>query len=328
MEYKTEQRENKGDTEGKFNMNHDNFMIFEVLDNGERQRLNITEEEFRKSKGLGIFHPKQVVIIVKEDVRRIYIWKGAEPHVRKKFIASRVAQELQGELIKRCKIVTVDQGDELSEFLNVFGFELKKLAEITGFNREISNQILPVITRQAPTSSPLTSKNKDKFRTFRSNTVSKETKKSEFKSSQRILEEVLSNTPPKNFKRKSIIIGENTLYSLTIKKVKVFGQNLEESEWEQVNNLPKGVFDLEGRKLRVHNDEIRGIKAIEILEPISEIENHEITQKEESNLKARIDYNKWTVKQLKAFCSKNDVKVPSAFRKAQIVKLVEDFINE
>ena len=328
MEYKAEKKPLNSISQEDKNMKQDNFMIFECLNSGERQRVNITEEEFRTSKGAGIMHPKQVLIIVKEDIRRIYIWKGSEPHVRKKFIASRVAQELQGELLKRCKIVTVDQGDELTEFLNVLGVDQKELAEITGFNGDISNQIhLTEITRQASASSPLTNKKKGKFKTFRSDIVSKETKKSEFKSTQKILEEVLNNAPPNNFKRKSIMVGENTLYSLTIKKVKVFGQNLEESEWEPVSNLPKGVFDLEGGKLRVHNDEIRGIIAIEILEPITGIENHEITQQEKPKQKAKIDYNKWTVKQLKAFCSKNDIKVPSSFRKAQIVKLVEDFIN-
>ena len=45
-------------------MKQDNFMIFECLNSGERQRLNITEEEFRNSKGAGIMHPKQVLIIV------------------------------------------------------------------------------------------------------------------------------------------------------------------------------------------------------------------------------------------------------------------------
>ena len=50
-------------------MNYDNFMVIESLNNGERQRVNISEEEFRNSKGAGIFHSKQVIIIVKEDSR-------------------------------------------------------------------------------------------------------------------------------------------------------------------------------------------------------------------------------------------------------------------
>ena len=41
--------------------------------------------------------------------------------------------------------------------------------------------------------------------------------------------------------------------------------------------------------------------------------------------KQEIDYNKWTVKQLKEYCAKNNIKVPSSYRKAQIIKLVKDF---
>ncbi|MBD3341443.1 MAG: hypothetical protein GF353_20220, partial [Candidatus Lokiarchaeota archaeon] len=39
------------------------------------------------------------------------------------------------------------------------------------------------------------------------------------------------------------------------------------------------------------------------------------------------DFNKWTVKQLRAFCKKNDIKIPSKSRKNDIVNLVENFIS-
>ncbi|MBY8981768.1 MAG: hypothetical protein KGD57_02390, partial [Candidatus Lokiarchaeota archaeon] len=74
---------------------YSNFMIYELKNNGERARLNITEEEFIQNDGKAILHSSQVLIIIKEEIRRIYIWKGFESSVRKKFIASRVAGELQ-----------------------------------------------------------------------------------------------------------------------------------------------------------------------------------------------------------------------------------------
>ena len=327
MEYNAEKKTLNNISQESKTMNYDNFMIFECLDNGERQRVNITEEEFRNSKGAGILHPKQVIIIVKEDSRRIFIWKGSEPHVRKKFIASRVAQELQSELIKRCKIVTVDQGDELSEFLNIFGFEQKELAKITGFNGQISIQLKPELTRPAPTSSPL-NKNQIDSKTTSHNLKLEENNKSDIISKLKILEEVLSNDIPKDFKRKNILIGENTLYGLTTKKVKIFGQDLEETEWEPVKNLPSGIFELDGCKVRIYNIEIRGIRAIEILESVEKFKKLEIRphrEKLDDIDKAKVDYNKWTVKQLKGFCSRNKIKVRSSSRKAEIVKLVEEF---
>ncbi len=103
----------------------DSFMLFEVDDSGKRKRLNITEDQFRENNGINVLDSTKVLIIVKEDLRRIYIWNGITSPVRKKFIASRVATELQQELIfyakfHRCKIVSVNQGDEPQEFLDAF----------------------------------------------------------------------------------------------------------------------------------------------------------------------------------------------------------------
>ncbi len=41
-----------------------------------------------------------------------------------------------------------------------------------------------------------------------------------------------------------------------------------------------------------------------------------------------IDYNKWTVKQLREFCKENDIKIPSKARKADIVKVVQEFTSQ
>ena len=325
MEYKAEKKTINDVSQENKTMNYDNFMIFECLNNGERQRVNITEEKFRNSKGAGILHPKQMIIIVKEDIRRIYIWKGTEPHVRKKFIASRIAQELQGELIKRCKIVTVDQGDELSEFLDVFGFEQIELAKITGFNGQISNHVMVELARQ-PSNSFRLNKNRNDSNAISHNVKLDENEKLDTISNLNILDDVLKNDLPKYYQRKNVLIGKNTLYGLTTKKVKIFGQDLEEIEWEPVNILSNGVFELDGSKIRVHHDKTSGIKAIEILEPVEKFKEQQIKpQKETQSEEAKVDYNKWTVKQLKEYCSNNKIKISSSYRKAEIVRLVEEF---
>ena len=43
---------------------------------------------------------------------------------------------------------------------------------------------------------------------------------------------------------------------------------------------------------------------------------------------SEIDYSKWTVKQLREFCKENDLKVASKARKADIVKLVNEFVAQ
>ena len=70
-----------------------NFMMFELKDSGEKERVYATEQELIQNNGRKFLHDSQVLLIIKEELRRIYIWKGFQSTVRKKFIASRVAQE-------------------------------------------------------------------------------------------------------------------------------------------------------------------------------------------------------------------------------------------
>ena len=311
---------------------YDRFMVFELLDTGERQRLNITEDEFRKSKGAGILHPKQVAIIIMEDFRRIFIWKGTEPHVRKKFIASRVAQELQTELVQvghlhRCKVVTVEQGDETKEFLRAFGFQLEELARASGFTGEVIPDYTK-ITKQPPTTSPIS---KAKIYTPKKSLPQERAPRAIQKDTQSTkdkLDNILNMELPENFKRRNILTGHNILYGITTKKVEIFGQQIEETAWEPVKNLPSGAFELDGHKLRIHYNEEHGIEAIEILEPIVEMIKEKQKVETSTIEDGEIDYNKWTVKELKAYCAKNDIKVPSSYRKAQIVHLVEEFSSK
>ena len=115
------------------------FMVYELDDSGEKVRLDIEEEHLKEN-----LHPEQVLVIIKEELRRIFIWKGPKSPVRKRFISSRVAQALQEELMKdaryhRCKIVSVDAGDEPSEFLNVFRLESMEVTERLADMRYVRN---------------------------------------------------------------------------------------------------------------------------------------------------------------------------------------------
>ncbi|MHA1689644.1 MAG: hypothetical protein ACTSUN_09965 [Promethearchaeota archaeon] len=118
---------------------YDYFMVFSILETGERKRLAVSEEELEN-----ILHPEEVFVIVKEELRRIFIWKGAKSPVRKRFISSRIANALQEELVKeaafhRCKIVSVDQGDEVEEFLRAFGLKSMEVTERLADMRYIRN---------------------------------------------------------------------------------------------------------------------------------------------------------------------------------------------
>ncbi|MFX1445632.1 MAG: hypothetical protein ACFFHV_19625, partial [Promethearchaeota archaeon] len=114
------------------------FMVFDVKETGDYTELKIKKED------LGDFlHPEYAYIIIYQGINRIYFWKGARSPVRKRFLGSRIATEIQGAIMeagfKRCKIITIDQGEELEEFLNVFGLESMEVAQKLEDKRYIRN---------------------------------------------------------------------------------------------------------------------------------------------------------------------------------------------
>ncbi|MHA1732888.1 MAG: hypothetical protein ACTSU5_13160 [Promethearchaeota archaeon] len=104
------------------------FRAYDLLDTGEARELDMEIEDVGK-----YLNPSQVFLFVRMDLRRIFIWKGSVSPVRKRFISSRVAQQMQSDLVKeggrQCKIVSIDQGDELDEFLNAFNLESMPVTE-------------------------------------------------------------------------------------------------------------------------------------------------------------------------------------------------------
>lgn len=105
------------------------FFAFELEGTGEYKEL-----VFPKKELVNYLNPEQVLVLIREDIRRIFIWKGAKSPVKKRFISSNVAQEIQGEFMKdssfhHCKIVSIDQGVETQEFLNAFNMKSMKLEE-------------------------------------------------------------------------------------------------------------------------------------------------------------------------------------------------------
>jgi len=118
---------------------HDVFSVYDVEESGDLNEINIEPSELQF-----YLDPEKVLIIVSEEVRRIYLWKGAKSSVKKRFLGSRKASEIQGELMKnghhRCKILSIDQGDELEEFLNQFGLESMEVKEKLEDMRYIRNK--------------------------------------------------------------------------------------------------------------------------------------------------------------------------------------------
>ncbi len=283
-----------------------------------------------------------MLIIINEGLRRIYIWKGVNSHVRKKFIASRVAAELQNDLVveghfHRCKIISVDQGDEPNEFLRAFGFTTVELPELLDRNSQEFKQIHSMSTK---TASKLEGKKVHSWRgptpslkgkrasPTITQTMAKRTKEEpkktikSFKTDEmEIIEKIVKNNVPADLKRQNLILGNFQIFGATIKKAKIFGEEVEEVMWEPVNSLPEGIIELTDRTLRIYVDDTS--KTIEGIEILQKLEAPKIVEPM-AERGEEVDYNTWTVKQLRIYCQKNKIKVPISCRKAQIIKLIKN----
>ena len=275
---------------------YDEFIVFDLENTGERRKLKISQEELQDH-----LNPEQVLIIVREDLRRIYIWKGSKSPVRKRFISSKVAQELQKELMHdfryhRCKIVSIDQGDELQEFLNAFrlesmvveerlpdmhyirNFEREKLKEAERLAKEKrmrtaeiekeyfspglvdinSDVVISSFAMGSPVAKAKSSQMANSSLAKRFFGFSEEEK-------QKIKKKILDLKIPENYERQNLILG-HTLYGAVSKLTDVFGKNVVDIVWEEVKKVPKGVMELNNNKFRVYFDEKKGmIEAVEVL---------------------------------------------------------------
>ena len=105
------------------------FFAYKLENTGERKEIFFFEKDLTH-----FLNPNHVLLLVREDLRRIFIWKGAQSSVKKRFMSSKVARDLQQELMKDdlnqlYKIISVDQGDEVQEFLDVFKLKSMKVKE-------------------------------------------------------------------------------------------------------------------------------------------------------------------------------------------------------
>lgn len=124
-----------------------NFLVYELQDTGESRELNISEGDL-----VNALRPEKILILLREDLRRIFVWKGAKSTVKKRFISLKAARELQAKLTKdvgfpHCKIVSVDQGDEVQEFLNAFNLESMEVKEKLPDMRYVRNSEKPLFKK-------------------------------------------------------------------------------------------------------------------------------------------------------------------------------------
>ncbi len=145
-----------------------------------------------------------------------------------------------------------------------------------------------------------------------------------------IKEKILKTDVSDGFKRLNLILG-HTIYAAVSKTAKVFGKEVEETDWEPVKKVPKDMIELENHLLRVYFDHNKGIvEAVEVLEKTHEQRKTLSTPapKKIESKQETVDFSSMTVKDLKNYADENKIEIPSSARKAEIIEILEKSRNK
>jgi cell division protein YceG involved in septum cleavage len=214
-------------------------------------------------------------VLVADDVRKVYLWKGLKSSVRSKFIGAKRSQEIRGQVGMHYAVVPLDEGEEESDFIKLIGGRTE-----AGVAQEIKATEVT-----APSVHPLREKNV--FGTPRpaegmniagskeraaQNTgplyrgdgtmpdFTQDQTKVDFQQVMQKLEEI--QIPP-GFERELIIIG-NQAYSIVEKVQQFLGEKQVTKEISKVGSIPEGIFFAESYSPRILSENGK-IIAIEFL---------------------------------------------------------------
>ena len=241
------------------------LQVYDVVETGELMELKIPGE--LKTE----LNAERVLIIVDEDDRKIWLWKGAEAGVRKKFIAARQGQAVRSQRGLVYKVLSVDGGEEPDAFLALLGVkpklvEPKKEVEVQVEMADKTIEISPdepppkpVIPPPKPVQPAPIGAPKPELKPVTmpvaSTQLGTEYNGAEQKWPQRstitssvpapaqddIVGRVANTRPPPGYSRELVIIGQEVFTSVD-RTVTFLGKTQTTSQLERTRTLPDGPF--------------------------------------------------------------------------------------
>lgn len=202
--------------------------------------------------------PDKVLIIIVDEVKAIYLWKGSSSSVRLKFIGARISQAVRGERGLLYKVDPVDQGDEPQALIDLFD---EKPAESPTAGDSMDMAEGGVAEEAAgPVAVTLSADMKEKL---------------------------MSEALPEGFEREGIVIGRD-YYGVIKSTSVVLGKTVESEDIQKTEELPDGqLFNTKyGLRLVVENGNIAAVEILKRKEMPSE-EKIEVKEepKEKEDLK-------------------------------------------
>lgn len=250
--------------------------MFKILPDG-------TTEEIKTQKPIkDILDTEECYVIVDDELRKVYLWKGEKSSVRSKFIGAKRSQEIRGMVGMHFGVVPQDEGEEEPDFIKVAGGKTE-----AGIAKEIKHEEQPK-SRTAghplrekshfPAPEPAKGMNiagsmskTDNLGPLYTGTESmasltEERQKIDFKT---IMEKLEAIKIPDGYERELIIIG-NHAYSLVEKVQSFLGKKQIEKVIEKVGSIPEGVFFAEDYSPRILSED-GSIIAIEFLRRTNQV---------------------------------------------------------
>jgi hypothetical protein len=261
-----------------------------VIDHGTLNEVEISKDDLEST---------MVVCVVDDETKSIYLWKGTQAGIRRKFIGARVATNLRTEYGFHFKVRPLDEGEEPPTFFTALDGSTaatrvlkpgekapppkppKAKAETASSSPPppkprpaetppgaTTSSTSPSRPQTQPTSKPATTAPPPRPQ---SSSSSSQALSAEIQAMIKDLETV---DPPEGYERELLIVY-NELFTVAEHKIAVFGQEKVERKFEKVKDPPEGTFMAEGfiPRVIVKDGRVLGIELLKgtpdaILSPI------------------------------------------------------------
>ncbi|MHA1754005.1 MAG: hypothetical protein ACTSYR_00595 [Candidatus Odinarchaeia archaeon] len=247
------------------------MQLYNVLNNGDLQEIKSDKPIKEHLRSNSVF------IIVSDEKKKIWIWKGANAPVRQKFISARAATQIREQRGLTYKVSSEDEGDESDEFLISIGEKPKPRVEVK--KPPIKHKVSEVKqATQTQIKTPQTISSVAVQKTTQNFTTSQtESKKPSIASvtavnHEDIIKKLDSIPVPHGFERELVIIG-NEIYTVTEQTIRFLGKKRIKKKLEKapLGTVPEGVFLAEEYTPRVIVDN-GSVMAIEFLKQTEAVE--------------------------------------------------------
>ncbi len=263
---------------------------YEVLEDGTLNEVELTKDDLDSTK---------VVCIVDDETKSIYLWKGTQAGVRRKFIGARVATNLRTEYGFHFKVRPLDEGEEEPTFFTALdGTTVATKVLKPGDKAPPPRPPTPKTTSSAetttapaaappkpkpaaPTQTPSASPPKPPTTTRSTPTTATPPPSAPTAAPpsrvptaataapvssgdiQAMIAELETVEPPEGYKRELLIVY-NDLFTVAEHKISVFGQEKIERKFEKVKDPPEGTFMAEGfiPRVIVRDGKVLGIELL------------------------------------------------------------------